>query len=132
MMKLPDWRERLIAYMSEHRHDAAAFGIFDCALFIAGAVEAQTGVDYGSRWVGRYTTEMGGQRVLKRAGHAGYLGLIRSILTEIPVAYAQEGDVAIVKSACGIVQGAGIYVLVAPAGIGVVPLLTASHAFRVG
>lgn len=42
--RLPDWPERLAAYIEQRRHVPFAWGDNDCASFAAGAVAAMTGL----------------------------------------------------------------------------------------
>lgn len=134
MMRQPDWKLRLIQYLSEAARTPFAPGRHDCALFAAGAVEAMTGMDYARPFKGRYTTLKGGLRILREAGFADAVALAAAWLPEIAPAFAAPGDLAVIDTAAGpalgVVQGAGIYVLT-PDRLGVVPLLGASRAFRV-
>ena len=41
--RLPDWPERLAAYLADQRPHRFAWGTHDCARFAAGAVHAITG-----------------------------------------------------------------------------------------
>lgn len=43
MQRLPDWPERLAAYVEARRHRPFAWGSNDCVLFAAGALDAMTG-----------------------------------------------------------------------------------------
>lgn len=134
LKRRPDWRARLIAYLARAAREPFAEGRHDCALFLAGGVEAMTGVDYAAPYRGRYTTTRGGLRLLRRAGFADHVALAARHLPECPPAFAAEGDGAAVETpegpALGIVQGEGVYVP-GPAGLAVVPLTTAARAFRV-
>lgn len=134
MTRLANWRPRLIAYLAEAAARPFAEGRHDCALFLAGGVAAMTGVDYAAPYRGRYTTTRGGLRILRKAGFADHVALAAHHLAERPVAFAREGDGAVVPTgdgpALGIVQGAGVYVL-SPAGLAVVPLTAAARAFEV-
>lgn len=65
-MRCADWEARLAAYIDSA--PAFAWGRNDCGLFAAGAVEAMTGVDHGAPFRGRYRTELGAARALRRAG----------------------------------------------------------------
>lgn len=96
MKRFPDWQLRLAMYVEERTFVPAAWGVQDCALFAAGAVEAQTGVhlcpelrDYrGVREALRKLHEVGGVR-----------GLADKALGErIPPALARVGDVVVMES----------------------------------
>lgn len=132
MDRLPDWRPRLFAWLASVSRQPFVPGEHDCALFVAGAVEAMTGEDPAAALRGRYTTVRGGLRVLRREGHADHVAFVASLLTEIAPLMAQVGDVAVIGThdgpALGIVAGAEIMV-VTPAGTGAVSLLAAQRAF---
>lgn len=133
-MRYPDWQNRLIAYLHEARRRPFEPGVHDCALFLAGAVQAQTGSDYAAPWRGRYTTERGGLRVLRKDGHADHIAAAAAFLPEKTPSFAQAGDGAVVPTesgpALGVVQGSRIYVL-RPEGLALVSLLDATRAFEV-
>lgn len=129
-----DWRGRLRAYASAAARRPFVFGQHDCALFAAGAVEAMTGHDPASAWRGRYTTQAGGLRVIRRDGHADHIAAAAAIFAEVAPAFAQVGDLAVVPGdggpVLGVVQGSWIWVL-RPDGLGVAPLTDAVRAFEV-
>lgn len=133
MTRVPDWRKRLQAYVIANAQRQFRPGRWDCALFVAGAVEAMTGVDHARGFRG-YRTMAEGRRKLSDKGHEDHVALAGSLLTAIPVLRAMPGDVAVVPAgegqALGIVQGALIYV-VGPGGLGTVPLTDATGAFKV-
>ena len=131
----PDWQARLTAWLAEAARTPFRDGVHDCALFAAGGVAAMTGTDPAARFRGRYTTLRGGLRVLRHEGLAGnHIDLTARLFEAIPPAFARPGDLAAVTGddgpALGIVQGEMIYVLRRD-GLGLVPLLSASTAFRV-
>lgn len=134
-MRLADWRTRLTLYLAERARQPFAPGSHDCALFAAGAVEAITGTDPAAPYRGRYTTERGGLRVLRRDGYADHVALAAATLPERVTGRAAPGDLAVVDGpagpALGVVQGAAIYVL-SPRGLSLVPLAAANRIFEVG
>lgn len=135
MKRLPDWRPRLISYLAQANARPFEPGTHDCALFFAGAVEAQTGVDYASPYRGRYTTMLGGLRVLRKDGFADHIALAAHHFPEVAPAMAWPGDGMVVETeegpALGVCQGRAIY-LVGQNGPGLCSILEASRAFRVG
>lgn len=141
LRRLPDWRPRLVRYLAGCAALSFDPGSHDCALFGAGAVEAQTGRDLARRWRG-YRNLAAGHRALAAAGFDDHVALVASLLPECPVAFGRAGDVAAVDGrdtpdgaagamALGVVQGRAIYVLKAR-GLGLVPLTAAVRMFRVG
>ena len=130
-MKVVNWRQNLLDFLTEMRSRALNYGVWDCAIFVGGAAGAQTGVDYVGPWVGTYSDMTTGIEALNRKGYFNHIDIVRQTFDEVPIAMAQEGDIAVVGEALGIVQGAHIYVLRERGGLGLVPLLSASTAFRV-
>jgi hypothetical protein len=134
-MRLPDWRPRLFAYVETARRQPFAHGRLDCALFVAGAVEAMTGSDPAAELRGRYTTRSEGARAIRRAGYIDHVDMVRALFPEIGKVEAGEGDIAVVPVeddlALGIVQGSGHIFLVGEGGLMLMDLLAAKTAFRV-
>ena len=139
MDRLPDWRARLTDYVAAHARDPFSYGRLDCALFCAGAVEVMTGQDLARGWRG-YRSLNEGRKKLAEKGFADQVDLVASLFPEVPVAFAQAGDIAAVPGdddvALGIVQGEAVYVLRPPVrdgspALALVPLLSAVRAFRV-
>ena len=132
--RFPDWRTRLVRYLCEVAHLPFEDGVHDCALFFAGALEAMTGFDVAAPYRGRYSTLRGGFRIVRRDGYRDHVAWVQSHLETKPVALARQGDGAVVETpdgdALGIVQGAGIYVLL-PSGLALVPLTAARCALEV-
>ena len=131
-MKKPTWKQDLIDFVNSVASADLDYGTHDCALFVAGAVDVQTGSNFLAEWVGKYSSRTEGLIQLRRLGFDDHIAIIASELPEIPVAFGQEGDIAAIGDALGIVHGAGVYVLRQPSGIGTVPLTDATRMFRVG
>lgn len=136
MERLPDWSVRLRAWLISIHGRPIQPGHHDCCLFGAGAIEAQTGIDLAADWRGRYSTFVGGRRVLRQAGYADHVALIATHLREAPVIEACEGDIAILPTgdgdAVGVVQGAAVYVLAQTGRIGLAPMTAAHRLFKLG
>lgn len=133
--RLPDWRPRLSTYLTATGARSFRPGSHDCALFVAGAVEAMTGVDVAAQWRGTYRSLDEGRVVLGRAGFADHVALVAAHLPEVHPAQANVGDLAALPGAdgspaLGVVQGASVYVL-QPSGMALVNRLQIERAFRV-
>lgn len=136
MKRRASWRPDLHRYLLSVWRKPLVWGDHDPPLFVAGAINSMTGVDPGADYRGRYTTMLGGLRLLRRNGFKTPADLYAGMLPEVKPARAQVGDVALVQVGqdigLGIVQGPRIYVLrPGAAGVGTVDLLTAKRAFRV-
>jgi hypothetical protein len=126
MKKVEGWHYNLRRYIETSAATPFKTGTHDCALFWAGGVEAMTGIDPAADYRGKYTTFRDGKQLI-----GGDLGdYAKRFFEEVPPAMAQVGDLAMVKGACGIVQGEHIYML-GRGGIMTVPLTRATRAFRV-
>jgi hypothetical protein len=82
-----------------------AYGRSDCALFVAGAVDAMTGTDLAARFRGQYHSRK--EAVALAKSYTGKLALrpffefaLRD-LPQVPVPCAQRGDIVLVKRAGG-------------------------------
>ena len=133
--RLPDWRARLRAYLEAVARASFRPGAHDCALFVAGGIEAMTGEDLAADWRGSYRSLKAGRAKLAEQGCPDLASLAAARFEEVPAIFAQEGDVAILRDArgdhaFGLVQGALIYVL-RKDGLGLVPLTDAERAFRI-
>lgn len=110
-----DWQDALSLYLAQTMRQPYQPGVFDCALFAAGALKAMTGTDIAATW-GGYTTLEGGYRRLKRQGFKTLSALAAHYLTQIPLLQAQPGDIALMTNDAGqeafaVVQGEALYVV---------------------
>ncbi|WP_413061938.1 DUF6950 family protein [Sphingomonas carotinifaciens] len=105
MNRLPDWEPRLADYLASVLHAPHAYGSHDCALHGANAVLAVTGVDRGAAFRGRYTTEIGAARALKKHGAGTLEATFDAQLPMIPPALAQRGDLVLAQGAIGVCVG---------------------------
>lgn len=97
MHKLPDWRQRLTAYLLACREKPFVYGEHDCGLFAGGAVFAMTGQDVTASVRGLYASRFGAARVMRGSDEAAFRCVVSAALGEpIPrsVDY-QGGDVVL-------------------------------------
>ena len=121
----------LITYAAEAGQKPFRPGRHDCALFAAGWVKLVTGWDLARGWRSTYRSLKRGQQLLEEAGFADHVAFAASHLPEIPPAFAQVGDLAVLETqAFGIVAGEMIYCL-RPNGLGLVPRSAMRRAFQV-
>lgn len=133
MKRRPDWQLRLEAFARERADAPFAWGVNDCALFAADAVQAMTGVHLCPGLRG-YRGVRDGVRALAAVG--GVRGLAGAALGEpIQVAFARPGDVVVVQAgkreALAVCNG---QTAIAPGQHGAVafPMKHALAAWRVG
>lgn len=91
-----DWFARLDAWTIRSHRMAFKWGVHDCGLNAATAVEMQIGVDFAAELRGRYDSLEGGMALLAARGFADHAALAASVLPEIPPAFARIGDIAAV------------------------------------
>ena len=94
LRRLPDWPERLHAYLQQHAAMPFAWGSNDCVRFAAGAVHAMTGRDMlPAQWSDRAQAAS----VLRTFG-----GLVPAVDSTLPrlqrVSLAQRGDLLLVQA----------------------------------
>ena len=124
-----DWQARLIDYLTAARARRFEPGRHDCALFAAGALEAISGEDPAASFRGRYKTETGGLRVLKRETGGGLEDRLATLLN--PVSRPAPGDIAVIdRVTLGVVQGQSIYVL-RPEGLALIAMSEGRRFYRV-
>ena len=122
----------LIAYVHGAHSRPFCPGRHDCALFAAGWVKLITGLDLARGHRSKYRSVKGGHARLRQAGYAGPVALAAAHLTEVPPAFAQPGDLAVLDEATfGLLAGEMIYGL-GPQGLAPVPRGQMRRAFAVG
>ena len=91
-MRQQNWAVALQNQITQFNDKPFAWGAHDCCTFAADCVQAMTGEDKMIKYRGGYTTELGANKKLKRAG-----GLEAAITAELgepkKAVYAQRGDV---------------------------------------
>lgn len=73
------------------------WGESDCALFVAGAVDAQTGSSYLKQYQGSYNSALGALKFLKNLGFNNLEELYASMFEEVEVNHAVNGDIVLFK-----------------------------------
>lgn len=104
MERKSNWEQALSEYLASKRSEAFAYGSFDCAHFVAGAVEEMTG-ENPMEGIREYNSEIASLRVLKELGFDDLEQFMDSKFTSILVGFAQTGDIALHDGSLGIVIG---------------------------
>jgi hypothetical protein len=109
-MRLPDWEERLATLTHEAQTRVFGWGMFDCCVFAAEAVEAVTGRNPMDRVRTLYDDAATAARLVRRLG--GLREAVTHALGVEPTAAvkcAQRGDIVLVRQpkqpALGVVIG---------------------------
>jgi hypothetical protein len=97
LTRLPDWPLRLEAFVSQRQGQPFAWGVQDCALFAADAVQALTGVDVAPPALRQHRNARAALRSLQV--HGGLQAIAQAALgTPIPPVLAGVGDVLLLSS----------------------------------
>ena len=67
-MRISTWEDSLSNYIAIKRHEPFEYGVNDCCLFAAGAVEAITGEDPMPEFRGKYDSLKTSLQVIKDIG----------------------------------------------------------------
>ena len=133
MKRLPDWQLRLEAFARERRAMPFAWGSNDCALFAAGAVQAETG-ELVLPYMRGYSSAREALVLIEQAG--GLRGIACHALGGfVAPALARIGDVVLVtvgkREALAVCNG-GTVIAPAAHGLAALPMRQAVCAWRVG
>lgn len=130
--RLPDAPRRLADLVLARQGAGFAWGVFDCVLWAADAVQAQLGQDPAAPFRGRYCTSRAAHRIMRPLG--GLRGLATAVLGQpLPAPLlARHGDVGLMQAgALGVCAG-DTWLVVTGLGLGHVALDQAQLAWRVG
>jgi len=114
-MRKENWPELLNDYIAQNISTPFEWGKFDCCLFAAGAVEAETGIDFAEEFRGKYSTEFGSVKALKKIGKGDIKQTLESKFGPLKAPLlAKRGDIALVETedgdALGIIWGGAVWV----------------------
>lgn len=134
--RLSNWSARLTYYIDEVRFRPLQYGIFDCAIFPCGAIEAVTGVNYSKDFVGKYNTYMGGIKLLKtKYDVRDHVDLAAKWFKPRHWSLGAPGDLASATTelgrALGVVAGAHVFFLNLE-GLGMIDLSEVDRIYKVG
>jgi hypothetical protein len=144
MTKRTDWHQKLLDTLYFYRNLPFEWGTHDCALFACNTIEAMTDEDLARDFRGKYSSALQAARVIRAFTKGGDLeALAEKIcsehgLDEVPVKFAQRGDVVVLHAtsnhrvALGIV-GADPRYAYAPGPLGLVrvPMSEWLRAWRI-
>lgn len=142
MKRLEHWPQLLAQHLELVAGKPGAWGERDCAIAFCDAVLAMTGEDLAAEFRGKYSTELGAGRMLKKLGVANMEELADQVFAahdvrELPkVLFAQRGDAVIIDTekgpAMGIVGLDGMHaVTVSLEGSVKVPIVHCRRAWRI-
>lgn len=104
-MRKSDWQSLLSAYLAAKRDEPFVYGVNDCCMFSAGAVEAITGINPMEEFIGKYKSAASSVRALKDIGAGDLEKTLDGKFEECPIGFAQTGDLAFHDGCVGVVLG---------------------------
>jgi hypothetical protein len=102
-MRLSDWEMQLSEYVLSKKNQPFEYGVNDCCLFAAGAVEAMTGENPIPEFIGAYDSLKTSIKALKTIGAGTLEKTMDAKFTEIQIGYAQTGDLAFHDGSIGVI-----------------------------
>jgi hypothetical protein len=118
MPRVEHWERLLASVIDTARERPFIWGLHDCPTFAFETRMILTGgADTAAHWRGRYTTHLGGLRVMRRLGWASPEGMGRALLGEpraTPL-LAQRGDIVLTDT------GLGFGVVIGATAVGLAP-----------
>ena len=100
-MRITNWPIIAAREIEKYRSSPFVCGESDCCLAVANIVKAYTGVDIAETFRGKYKTELGARRALKRYAGGDIKSAADLILERVPVEQASRGDIGLVTTDSG-------------------------------
>jgi hypothetical protein len=104
-MRINSWEDALSNYIATKRHEPFDYGVNDCCLFAAGAVEAITTEDPMPEFRGKYDSLKGSLKAIKDIGAGTLEKTLDGKFPEVSIGYAHRGDLAFFDGSVGVVMG---------------------------
>jgi hypothetical protein len=108
-MRISTWEDALVNYIIIKRNEPFEYGVNDCCLFAAGAVEVITGEDPMSEFRGKYDSLKGSIKAINEIGAGTLEETLDGKFAEVSIGYAQRGDLAFFNDSVGVVMGSFAY-----------------------
>ena len=135
LTRLPDWDRRLARVTEKHLASPAVWGESDCLMTVADAIEAVTGLDPAARIRGKYSSELGAAKLMRRRGCSTVEMVFDKLFHPVGRLLAQRGDVGTVERggviAAGYVTEYGFAVRT-DRGLEFLPQTDIRSAFKIG
>jgi hypothetical protein len=129
-MRDKNWPNKLYHYVESVKDTPFAWGVFDCAVFAAGAVETITGEDVFAPVAG-YDSAHGANEMLAENGCEHVFGYVDKLFDRAPTLTARNGDLAACGFGLGVIYG-GVALVPGDDGLLSFPLDQVAHCWRVG
>jgi hypothetical protein len=108
-MRILTWEDALSDYITTKRHEPFEYGLNDCCLFAAGAVEAITGEDPMPEFREKYDSLKTSIKAIKEIGAGTLEATMDGKFPEVEIGQAQRGDLAFFDDSVGVVMGGFAY-----------------------
>lgn len=131
MERISTWESALSQYIEAKRDEPFEYGVNDCCLFAAGAVEIMTGIDPMPEFRGKYDSLKGSIQALKDIGNGDLEATLDGKFEPIEIGMAQRGDLAFHEGSVGVVAGSFAW-FVSDDGLERIPLSMWDKAWSVG
>lgn len=102
-MRVERWEARLAAALEAARDQPFAWGTHDCCIWASGVRDELTGCDDTALFRGRYTTEIGALRRLRKLGWQSIEEAATALMGQprANIFMAQRGDIALIDDPAG-------------------------------
>lgn len=91
-MRNKNWPMKLAEYLKENAGTPFDWGVYDCCLFVADCCVVVCGVDPAEKYRGRYKTELGAKRLIKK-NHGTLEDAFDSCFKRREPTHVQRGDI---------------------------------------
>jgi hypothetical protein len=108
-MRILTWEDALSEYITTKRDEPFEYGLNDCCLFAAGAVEAITGEDPMPEFRGKYDSLKTSIKAINEIGAGTLESTMDGKFPEVAISHAQRGDLAFFNDSVGVVMGGFAY-----------------------
>ncbi|KRB26334.1 DUF6950 family protein [Mesorhizobium sp. Root172] len=135
LTRLPDWDRRLARLVPAIAATPGVWGQSDCLLTVMGVVAEITGFDPAADIRGKYKTEAGAARILRKRGFDDVEMALASLFAPVGRLMAQRGDVGVVDQdgqlCAGFMCDRG-FMARTETGVFILPQSAIKTAFKVG
>jgi hypothetical protein len=108
-MRFEDWPDRLAEVIARHDELPFAYGVSDCAILPFDVIEGLTGT-LPELFRGSYTDAASARAAMRERGCQNLAELFAKALPEIPLAFANRGDIGIADYP-GAIIGGGVVIV---------------------
>jgi len=123
------WEHQLAECIDAGQQLPFCWGTHDCATFVANCLLAMSGSDFAAEFRGRYKTEKGAARAIRKK-YGSLPAYLDTIFERVSVTFARRGDIVFYQSAVGMCYGSTSFFAGLHGGLAAVPTLSCETAWR--